>query len=128
LILSLLALVALAVVGHRIRSRPKWDEFDPAKLPGAWTVVAFSSDGCYACVEQQKVFAQLKPEYDEGQVRLWQVDVYKAYDRAVAYGIPIRVVPTLVFFDPDGEIVRIHEGYLLAQEIRDVLAVFRGTI
>ncbi len=125
IILSLLVVATLAVVGYRVMSRPRWDTFDPAKLPGSPTVVAFSGEGCHWCVEQKKVFDILRPEYRD-RVKLWTVDASQSYLIARDMDITVRYVPTIAFFDASGEVVDVYEGYVTVEQLRSALATLEA--
>ncbi len=76
------------------------------KLP---RVVDLGSDKCIPCIQMAPFLAELKQEY-AGRAVIEFIDVRKH----PAAGIPyqIRIIPTQVFFDAEGNEVWRHEGFL----------------
>lgn len=76
------------------------------KLP---RVVDLGADKCKACKELAPILEELRKEY-EGRVVVEFIDVWKNAQAGEPYNI--RVIPTQVFFDADGQEVWRHEGFL----------------
>ncbi len=66
------------------------------KLP---MIIAFGSSSCVPCQELKPILQELSKEY-ENKVIIKFVDISKNSD--VAMDFPIKVVPTLFFFNKDG--------------------------
>lgn len=86
-------------------------------------VIKFASPMCYECLELQKVIHDVFPKYYE-KVSLQQIDVTKRDKNVQAlikeYGI--RVVPTTVFKNQDGRIIRRVEGTMQPEIFEKYLA------
>ncbi len=76
------------------------------KLP---RVVDLGADKCKACKDLAPILVELKKEYD-GRVTVEFIDVWK--DPKAGEPYKIRVIPTQVFFDADGNEIWRHEGFL----------------
>ncbi len=72
-------------------------------------VVDIGSDKCKACKELAPILEELKREY-AGRVVVEFIDAWKDPDAAKPY--EIRLIPTQVFFDKDGQEIWRHEGFL----------------
>lgn len=74
-------------------------------------IIKFSSPMCYECQELDKVFKEVYPEYSD-KVSLRKVDVTMK-DKATQELIrqyDVQLVPTCVFKDKNGEVIRTTEG------------------
>lgn len=76
------------------------------KLP---RVVDLGADKCKSCKALAPILEELKREY-AGRVIVEFIDVWKNPAGGREYGI--RVIPTQIFFDRDGNEVWRHEGFL----------------
>jgi thioredoxin 1 len=81
------------------------DHVTNAALP---VLLDLGSDTCVPCRKMEPILAALRQDFaGEFQVRF--IDVRKAYDEAKPYGV--RMIPTQVFFDADGNELFRHEGF-----------------
>jgi thioredoxin 1 len=76
------------------------------KLP---RVVDLGADSCKACKALAPILEELRKEY-EGRMTVEFIDVWKNPAAGAQY--KIRVIPTQVFFDAEGNEVWRHEGFL----------------
>lgn len=89
----------------------------PAKmLP---RVVDLGADKCVACKKLAPILEELKAEY-AGRAVVEFIDVWK--DPAAGEKYNIRLIPTQIFFDRDGNEVWRHEGFLSKKEFVTKLA------
>lgn len=72
-------------------------------------VVDLGADKCKACKELAPILEELKKEY-AGRVIVEFIDVWVNPTAANLY--MIRVIPTQIFYDADGNEVWRHEGFL----------------
>lgn len=74
-------------------------------------IIKFSSPMCYECQELEKIFEEVYPAYS-GKVGLRKVDVTKqdAETKKLIKEYKINLVPTCVFKNAQGEVVRRTEG------------------
>lgn len=82
----------------------------PKKLP---RVVDLGADKCIPCKKMAPILVELRKEY-EGRVTVDFIDVWKNPNAGQPY--KIRIIPTQVFFDADGQEVWRHEGFLSKEE------------
>ena len=85
-------------------------------------IIKFASPMCYECQELEKVFNEVFPKY-ENDITLRKVDVTNK-DNVIkgmikSYGV--KLVPTTVFKDKDGNIVRRIEGNMEPQVLENYL-------
>ncbi len=76
-------------------------------------IIKFSSPMCYECQELEKIFKEIYPNYSD-KVSLKKIDVTQK-DKATkelirAYNI--KLVPTCVFKDSNGNVIRTTEGLI----------------
>lgn len=71
-------------------------EFRSAGIP---VIIDFGADSCIPCKQMAPVLAALHDEL-KGKAIIRFVDVWKY--RELAEGVPLRVIPTQVFFDSNG--------------------------
>jgi thioredoxin 1 len=72
-------------------------------------VVDLGADKCVPCKQLAPILEELKRDY-AGRVAVEFIDVWK--DPRAGEPYKIRVIPTQVFFDADGNEVWRHEGFL----------------
>ncbi len=88
------------------RASPATSPAAAKKLP---RVVDLGADKCKACKDLAPILEQLRKEY-AGRVVVDFIDVWK--NPAAGEPYKIRVIPTQVFFDAEGQEVWRHEGFL----------------
>lgn len=84
-------------------------EVDRAQKP-AITFVELGSVKCIPCRQMQAVMKAIEEKY-AGQVRVVFYDVWKQDQQHYAQEFKIRVIPTQVFLDRDGQELMRHEGF-----------------
>ncbi len=77
-------------------------------------LVDLGASTCIPCKEMVPVLAKVKKMY-EGKAVVKIIDVYENPEAANRY--EIRVVPTQIFLDKDGNVVFRHEGFFSKEEI-----------
>ncbi len=82
--------------------------------------VELGSVNCIPCRMMQPIMEEIKNEY-RGQVRVVFYDVNTSAGRIWAIHYEIRVIPTQVFLDRDGEEFFRHEGFFPKKEIVKIL-------
>ena len=112
-----LAAVALIMGGTLVaKYRPAVAEETAAtavneKLP---TLIDLSAEWCSACQAQKKILEEYLPKYGHN-FNMQFVDVNK--DEELAQKYQIRVIPTLIFLSPEGEVIKRNEGVMEGYEI-----------
>ena len=88
----------------------------PAPLP---RLVDLGADKCIPCKMMAPILEELKTAY-VGQLQVEFIDVWKNPDASDQYGI--RVIPTQIFYDAQGQELFRHEGFFAKE---DILAKWR---
>ncbi len=86
----------------------------PIAASGLPKLVEMGSLSCTPCKLMAVELEALTREY-AGSVDVVVVDVYE--DEALARELGIRVLPTQIFYDPEGNELLRHEGYLSREDI-----------
>jgi thioredoxin 1 len=77
-------------------------------------MVDLGADKCIPCKLMAPILEQLKKDLD-GKLRVDFIDVWKNPSEATKYGI--KVMPTQIFFAPDGKELFRHEGFYSREDI-----------
>ena len=72
------------------------------------------SDSCVACKTMEPILDELRETF-EGQMDVQFVDVRK--DRSAASEHGIKIIPTQIFFDADGNELYRHQGFFGREDI-----------
>ncbi len=92
-------------------SPPDAGEARPAGLP---RLVDLGSDQCIPCKMMAPILEELQTEYGTS-FAVEVIDVREDRSAAAEYGI--RVIPTQIFYDANGEELFRHEGFFSKEEI-----------
>ncbi len=84
------------------------------------TFVELGSIKCIPCKMMQPIMKEIEEEY-KGQVKVVFYDVWTAEGRPYARKYGIRVIPTQVLLDKDGNEYFRHEGFFAKDELIKVL-------
>ncbi|MDZ7763699.1 MAG: thioredoxin family protein [Melioribacteraceae bacterium] len=84
------------------------------------TFVELGSVNCIPCVQMQPVMKAIEEKY-AGQVEVVFHDVWKPEERHFAQKYRIKLIPTQVFLDENGNEFHRHEGFYPEAEIDKVL-------
>lgn len=76
-------------------------------------IIKFSSPMCYECQELEKIFKEVYPNYSN-KVNLRKIDVTQKdkMTKQLIREYNVQLVPTCIFKDTKGEVVRITEGMI----------------
>jgi len=88
------------------------------------TFIELGSVNCIPCKQMQPIMASIEKKYAD-QVKVVFYDVWKPETRHYAQTYGIRLIPTQVFLDKEGNEVFRHEGFFPEPEI-DVLLEKHG--
>jgi thioredoxin 1 len=77
-------------------------------------LIDLGADKCIPCKKMAPILAELKTAYT-GKFEVEFIDVWKNPDRGGNY--KLRVIPTQIFFAPDGKELFRHEGYFSREDI-----------
>jgi thioredoxin 1 len=86
------------------------------------TVLQFSQEMCSECKKLETVMTPIKSEY-QGKVNFVKIDVSRSnpQTQALISKHKVRVVPTLVFLNKKGKIVKRTEGSMSKEELKGYL-------
>lgn len=114
-IIILLILSVIAIWGFKtyvVKKEPNQTTQELEK--GKPTLVDLGSSTCIPCREMVPVLAQVKNMYD-GKVVVKFIDINEDPEETSKYDI--KVIPTQIFLDKDGNQVFRHEGFFSKEEI-----------
>jgi len=86
-----------------------------AKLP---KLLDLGADKCIPCKMMKPILDELKTEYS-GKLDVEFIDVWENPKESEKYGI--KLIPTQIFYDPEGKEFQRHEGFMSKE---DILATF----
>ena len=90
------------------------DPLARALRSGKPTVLDLGAGHCVPCRMMKPIFDELKQEYgDRANIILLEISEY----RSIANKYNVRIIPTQIFFDKQGNIFWRHEGFLPKEEI-----------
>lgn len=81
---------------------------------GLPVLLDLGSDSCVACKTMAPILDELRETF-EGQLDVQFVDVWK--DKSVASEHGIKIIPTQIFFDADGNELYRHQGFFGREDI-----------
>jgi thioredoxin 1 len=83
----------------------------PRPLP---RLVDVGADRCIPCKAMAPILDQLRVDH-AGRLEVTFVDIWKTPQLAERYGV--RIIPTQIFFGPDGRELARHQGFMSRDEI-----------
>ena len=112
------ALIAAVGVVFSLKPRPAAPaeiaasaESQPVPLP---RLLELGADKCIPCKQMAPILKDMKTAY-AGQLEVEFIDVWKNPDAGGQYGI--RVIPTQIFYDAQGQELFRHEGFYGKEDI-----------
>jgi thioredoxin 1 len=102
--------------GKEAESRVAQAESQSAKLP---TLVDLGKGTCIPCKKMKPILDELTVEY-KGRAIVKVIDLRYEPQEAKKYGI--RLIPTQIFYDAEGNEVYRHEGFMDKQSIKSKFA------
>ena len=118
-IILLIFLVPLAVYFGLTRDKLTTP---PSIAAGGAEVIKFASPMCYECQELEKVFEEVFPAYNK-DITLRKIDVTQKdkQTKSLIQEHGVKLVPTTIFKDNDGNIRRRIEGSMQPQVLENYL-------
>lgn len=92
-------------------AEPATSDTDKVPIP---KLLDLGADKCIPCKKMAPILDALKEEY-KGQFDVVFIDVWKNPDASKKHGI--RLIPTQIFFDADGQELFRHEGFYSREDI-----------
>lgn len=77
-------------------------------------LVDVGADKCIPCIKMAPILDQLREDF-RGRMEVVFVDAWKNRDEAARYGV--RMIPTQIFYAPDGKELYRHTGFFSREEI-----------
>ena len=117
----LILLVSLLPLGAC--AKPELKSNSPSKAgnsPAKVTFIELGSVNCIPCIKMQVVMREIEREYGD-QVAIVFYDVWTDAGKPYAQQYRIRVIPTQVFLDQNGNEYFRHEGYFPKEDLLQVL-------
>ena len=81
-------------------------------------IVEFGGTTCVSCKVVEDILRDIQEEYKDA-INVLNLDIYQNFDMAQQFNI--RSIPTLIFLDTYGQIVKQHIGPMQKNQIKDVL-------
>ena len=119
--ITCLNLILLIVLACSLFASDEMESKSPAPrfpIEGLVTVVDIGSEKCPPCKVMTATMRELAKEY-AGRAALLFIDGWKNPEVEQEYGV--NNLPTLIFYDKDGEEVSRHEGFLSKKSIVNML-------
>jgi len=93
---------------------------EQAKQNGESMWLLFRSTTCIPCVEMQKVFDQLEPDY-KGKVRFIAIDVNDRNNMVILRSWKIQYIPTTFIVDSSGKVSYQNVGVIQTEDLKKEL-------
>jgi thioredoxin 1 len=116
LFLTMTSLLSVPADDNRHKGDAAREEKPDVKV----TFVELGSVRCIPCKKMQPIIKEIEEEYGD-QVKVIFYDVRTPEGRPYAYQYRIRVIPTQVFLDKDGNEYFRHQGFFPKEELVKVL-------
>ncbi len=104
---------ALPLIAYAVLSGTKVESATQEHFSGKPQIIKFSSKLCSDCKKMKGVFETVMPQYS-GTVEVIEYDIEKN-DKNINNAIDtynVNLVPTVVYIDKNGKVVRKTEGYI----------------
>ena len=104
---------ALPLIAYAVLSGTKVESATQEHVSGKPQIINFSSKLCTDCKKMKGVFETVMPQYS-GTVEVIEYDIEKN-DKNINNAIDtynVNLVPTVVYIDKNGKVVRKTEGYV----------------
>ena len=116
-----LLLMNLALLQANTLRETKYAYVKSSIAQGQPHFVEFGSDSCYSCQIMGKTLYQFKAQNPSYNIEF--VNVKK--ERQVAQELKIRMIPTQMIFDGEGNIVFKNVGLLTTQQLKDLFKKYK---
>lgn len=112
-IITILLILLVPICAYWGLTRDKSFTALPGIASSGAEIIKFSSPMCYECQELEKVFEEIYPEYSN-KVNLKKIDVTQRdkNTQQIISEYNVKLVPTCVFKDKNGDVIRITEGMI----------------
>jgi thioredoxin 1 len=90
----------------------------PQPVTGKVTLMELGADWCLPCKMMRPILEGMQKKYPK-DLKVLIVDVSKEKEAMIKYGV--KVIPTQIFFDREGNEVKRHQGFLPEEKIQKIL-------
>lgn len=111
--------VLLVGIAFAARTEEPPKEPPEAPAPGMITVASFGARNCVPCRMMVPIREELQREY-EGRAAIVFIDLHRHYELIDHYAI--QVIPTLIFYDENGNEAKRHIGFMDKKSIEAEMA------
>lgn len=110
-IITILLILLVPICAYWGLTRDKSFTALPTIASNGAEIIKFSSPMCYECQELEKIFEEIYPNY-ANKVSLKKIDVTQKdkTTQSLIREYNVKLVPTCVFKDSQGDVIRITEG------------------
>ena len=118
--LFILMLILLSLLGCSRTPTRSSQRSSAAEVPPKVTFVELGSVKCIPCIKMQLLMREIEQEYGD-QVAILFYDVWTEAGKPYGRQYGIRVIPTQIFLDQNGNEYFRHEGYFPKEDLIQVL-------
>jgi len=104
----------LALTAGSLPAAEQTEDFDSVPVKGMVTMIDLGAHSCIPCKMMAPIMEKMDKLY-EGKAAIVFIDVWKSREQAGRFGI--RTIPTQIFFDPEGNEVYRHVGFMAEEDI-----------
>ncbi|MDO9558257.1 MAG: thioredoxin family protein [Syntrophales bacterium] len=104
----------LALTAGALSAAAQATDFANVPAKGTVTMIDLGADSCIPCKMMAGTLVKLRKLY-KGKAAIIFIDVWKNREQAGRFGV--RLIPTQIFFDADGEEVHRHVGFMAEADI-----------
>ena len=110
-IIAVLLILLVPIIAYWGLTRDKSFTALPGIASNGAEIIKFSSPMCYECQELEKIFKEVYPNYSD-KVSLKKIDVTQKdkITQELIREYNVKLVPTCVFKDKNGNVIRTTEG------------------
>ena len=106
--ISLILLGLIALMGPSA-TKADVEKFADLPVKGMVTMIDLGAKKCIPCKMMAPILVKMEKQY-EGKATIVFIDVWKHNEQARRFGI--RVIPTQIFFNEDGQEIYRHVGFM----------------
>jgi thioredoxin 1 len=103
-----------AVVAAAFLPNAAFGDFGHLPVKGVVTMIDLGATNCVPCKMMAPILKKVEKDY-EGRAVIAFIDVWQHHDQVARFGI--RAIPTQVFYDPEGQEVYRHVGFMSEADI-----------
>jgi len=114
LLTLVVSVLLLALTTGTLPAAEQTADFDSVPVKGMVTMIDLGAKKCIPCKMMAPIMEKIDKVYD-GKAAIVFIDVWENREQAERFGI--RTIPTQIFFNPEGEEVYRHVGFMGEKDI-----------